>query len=205
MGIKERRTRERELLREDILLAAKNIAMQEGWQGVTVRKIAEKIEYTPPIIYEYFQDKDALFREIKREGLQKLLAQYQMVLAASQNSTEVLTNLALAYWDFAWENPELYKIMYGLDGAIGGNQGLDEEITQIRLAIKNTLAQVLNESHSASNQNDFDWEGAVDIMRSLLHGVIAFAMSGGLRGDRERAQSLAMKGVQDLVTFWMEE
>jgi len=205
MGIKERRARQRESLKEEILLAAKNIAIQDGWQSVTVRKIAEKIEYTPPIIYEYFKDKDELLREIKREGLQKLLAKYQTVLGESKDSTQVLLNLGIAYWDFAWENPELYKIMYGLEGIVVGASGLDEEIAQIRLTIKNTLGQVLKESKSTTGQKDFDWEGAVDILRSLLHGVIAFSMSGGLRGDRERARSLAMKGIQDLVTFWMEK
>jgi len=205
MGIKERRARQRESLKEEILLAAKNIAIQDGWQSVTVRKIAEKIEYTPPIIYEYFKDKDELLREIKREGLQKLLAKYQTVLGESKDSTQVLLNLGIAYWDFAWENPELYKIMYGLEGIVVGASGLDEEIAQIRLTIKNTLGQVLKESKSTTGQKDFDWEGAVDILRSLLHGVIAFSMSGGLRGDRERARSLAMKGIQDFVTFWMEK
>ncbi len=205
MGTKERRAKERETLKDTIVAAAKDIALQEGWHAVTVRKIAEKIEYTPPIIYQYFKDKNELFNEIKREGYQKLLAYYKRILIDSKDATEILTNLALAYWDFAWENPELYKLMYGLEGAIVRTDDLSEETKQIRLTIKNTLALVLEESHSSLYNKDFDWGEAVDILRSLLHGVIAFSMSGSLQGDRERARSLAMKGVQDLVTFWMEQ
>jgi AcrR family transcriptional regulator len=203
MGLKERRMREREALKEDILLAAKDIAIQDGWQAVTVRKIAEKIEYAPPIIYEYFEDKDALLREIKREGLQKLLIKYQQVLNASDDATTVLTNLAVAYWEFACENQELYTIMYGLAGISIGIDGLEEEIEQIRSAVKNSLQRVLKESKSSIH--DFNWEDAIDIMRSLLHGVIAFSMNGGWQADREKARFLAMKGVQDLVTFWMQQ
>ncbi len=205
VGTKERRAKERETLKDTIVSAAKDIALQEGWHAVTVRKIAEKIEYTPPIIYQYFKDKNELFNEIKREGYQKLLAYYKRILIDSKDATEILTNLALAYWDFAWENPELYKLMYGLEGAIVRTDDLSEETKQIRLTIKNTLALVLEESHSSLYNKDFDWGEAVDILRSLLHGVIAFSMSGSLQGDRERARSLAMKGVQDLVTFWMEQ
>lgn len=205
MGAKERRIREREALKSDIIVAAKNIATLEGWPAVTIRKIAEKVEYSPPIVYEYFKDKDELLREIKREGLCKLLLKYQEALHASKDPFEILTNLGVAYWDFAWENQELYKIMYGLDAASVGTKGLEEEIEQIRLTVKNSLAHVLKQSKNTLSTKDFDWEAAVDILRSLLHGVIAFSMSGGLRGDRERAQSLAMKGIQDLVTFWINK
>ncbi len=202
MGTHERRERERKAVKESIIAAAKDIAIKEGWDAVTVRKIAEKIDYTPPIIYQYFKDKSELLRELKREGLQKLLAKYQSVLRSSQNAPEALTNLATAYWDFAWENPELYKLMYGLYGIELGVKGLEEEIAQIRVTIRDTLARVLQESGS-SYQKDVDWEEAIDILRSLLHGVIAFSMSNGLRGGKERASTLAMKGVKDLVTFWI--
>ncbi|MBA3752138.1 TetR/AcrR family transcriptional regulator [Candidatus Dependentiae bacterium] len=200
MGIKERRLRERESLKKEIIVAAQSIASTEGWHAVTVRKIAQQIEYTPPIIYEFFKDKDALFLEIKREGLRKLLVTYQNSLSSSKDATELLTNFGAAYWEFAIDNPELYKIIYGFGGGAGGTTELTEEVGQIRLLIKDTLARVLQETKSPSN---FDWEGAIDILRSLLHGMIAFSMSGAMRGDQERARSLAMKGIQDLVTFWM--
>src|SRR5215831_17182373 len=60
MGFKERRDRERTEMRQAILHAASEIAAQEGWHAVTIRRVAERIEYSPPTIYEYFESKEAL-------------------------------------------------------------------------------------------------------------------------------------------------
>lgn len=204
MGTKERRIQERKTLKDDIMLAAKNIATHEGWNAVTIRKIAEKIEYTPPIIYEYFRDKDELLQEIRREGYQKLLSTYQTALASFNNPEEILTQLGVAYLDFAWQNPELYKVMYNLDRNAADNKGLEKEITDIRLTIKNALSKVLRNARQDSTLTAFDLENAIDTLRCLLHGAITLSMIEGLRGDQTRARSLAIKGVQDLVSYWMK-
>ena len=60
----ERRLRAKEETKQSILAAARKIAGKEGWQAVTIRKIADEIEYTPPIVYEYFENKEALFKEL---------------------------------------------------------------------------------------------------------------------------------------------
>jgi len=205
MGTQERRIRERKALKNDIVLAAKNIALHEGWNAVTIRKIAEKIEYSPPTIYEHFKDKDELLREIRREGYQKLLSSYQEALTSFNNPESILTQLGVAYLDFAWENPELYTVMYGLDGSTAGSKGLEEEIEQIRLTIKDALLRMLKESKQNADLSLFNWEDAIDILRCMLHGAITFSMVNGLRGDQARARSLAMKGIHDLVTHWMQE
>jgi AcrR family transcriptional regulator len=63
MGSKERIQRQKEETRKNILKAAREIVKQEGWQGLSMRKIADKIEYTAPIIYEYFANKEAILQE----------------------------------------------------------------------------------------------------------------------------------------------
>src|SRR6266849_4709924 len=73
VGSKQRRERECQELRQAILSAARDIAAREGWQEVTIRKIAEAIEYTPPIIYEYFASKEALLLELLREGFRQVM------------------------------------------------------------------------------------------------------------------------------------
>ena len=60
MGIKQRRERERQEIRQSILCAAREIAAEEGWQAVTTRKVAERIEYSQSTIYEYFENKEAI-------------------------------------------------------------------------------------------------------------------------------------------------
>jgi AcrR family transcriptional regulator len=60
MGSQQRRERERQAIRQSILSAARQIAIEEGWQTVTTRKVADRIEYSQPTIYEYFDNKEAI-------------------------------------------------------------------------------------------------------------------------------------------------
>src|SRR3954447_3012419 len=116
MGIKERRDRERQELRQAILTASREIASREGWQSVSMRKVAERIEYSPPTIYEHFTSKDALLLELMREGFRLLMERVQ---AGNRNAAKPearIRAVALAYWEFAWDYPELYQVMHGLGG-----------------------------------------------------------------------------------------
>lgn len=205
MEIKERKLRNRQLLKDSIITAAKDIATDEGWNAVTMRKVAQKIDYTAPIIYEYFADKDELLQEIRREGYQKLLAKYQTAFASSDSPTDILTQIGIAYLDFAWENLELYTAMYCIDHSAIGIKGLENEIEQIRELIKNALTEALKNSPSHSALTALELTNNIDILRSLLHGTITLSMMGALQGDQARSRALALQGVQDLVSYWMKE
>src|SRR4051812_5375679 len=114
MASKDRILRLKEETRINILDAALQIVKEEGWQALSMRKIADVIEYTAPIIYEYFANKDALLLELTRKGY-LILARYikeaktQHKLVAKQ-----LEAMWLAYWNFAFENKELYQVMFGV-------------------------------------------------------------------------------------------
>src|SRR5262249_24356547 len=116
MGIKERRDRERQELRQAILVASRDIAAREGWQAVSIRKVAERIEYSPPTIYEHFLSKEALLAELMRDGFRLLLERVRAGVSANQAPEARIMGIALAYWEFAWEHPELYQVMHGLGG-----------------------------------------------------------------------------------------
>ena len=72
MGIKERQERERQATRDAILQAARELFVSEGYRNVSLRKIAERIEYSPAAIYSYFPSKDDLFFALAEEGFRKL-------------------------------------------------------------------------------------------------------------------------------------
>ncbi len=94
MGRKERRFREQEELRESVLHAAREIALSEGWRNVTMRKIAERIEYSHPALYEYFANKDVLLLEVLREGFRLLLTDLQSTRASTNEPHEALARMA---------------------------------------------------------------------------------------------------------------
>src|ERR1700751_5990019 len=72
MGIKERQERDREAVRRSIHDAARELFVSEGYQNVSIRKIAERIEYSPAAIYSYFPSKDDIFFALAEEGFRLL-------------------------------------------------------------------------------------------------------------------------------------
>src|SRR5258708_35438215 len=117
MGIKQRREREKQEVRQGILTAAREIARQEGWQSVTIRKVADRIEYSPPTIYEYFASKEDILLELMRLGFKTLLEGLQAARSSSEDPSTCLLAINRAYWHFALTHPDLYQVIHWLDGA----------------------------------------------------------------------------------------
>src|SRR5215472_6562348 len=118
MGIKQRRERERQATRQAILQAALEIASQDSWEAVTIRRLAEQIEYSPSAIYKYFEGKEAILLVLLRQGFQQQLAALEHISAQAQSPSARLLQIATAYWDFAWRNRTLYQLMFDLQGSM---------------------------------------------------------------------------------------
>ncbi len=114
MASKDRILRLKEETRINILDAALQIVKEEGWQSLSMRKIADVIEYTAPIIYEYFSNKDAIILELTRKGYLILLNDLEKAKSQYHLSDKQLEAMWLAYWDFAFANKELYQVMFGV-------------------------------------------------------------------------------------------
>ena len=114
MGTIERRQRQIEANRREILDAALMIARKEGWQGLSMRKIADQIEYSPTMIYEYFSSKEALLTELTRLGFLRLVQEMKNAAGKTGDPKERLLKMWLAYWDFAFAGKEFYQLMFGL-------------------------------------------------------------------------------------------
>jgi AcrR family transcriptional regulator len=114
MASKERIQRLKEETRVSILDAALHIVKHEGWQALSMRKIADVIEYTAPIIYEYFANKDAILMELTRKGYLILSKNMEEAKDNYRLPEEQLEAMWLAYWNFAFDNKELYQVMFGV-------------------------------------------------------------------------------------------
>ena len=115
MASKERIQRLKEETRVNILDAALHIVKHEGWQALSMRKIADVIEYTAPIIYEYFANKEAILLELTRRGFLILSKDLQEARAKHRLPAKQLEAMWLAYWNFAFANKELYQVMFGVE------------------------------------------------------------------------------------------
>jgi len=111
MGVKERREREKSETRDKILDAARELFVSEGFEGVSMRKVAEKIEYSPTAIYVHFADKNELFHELTRQDfarLQEAMAPAQMPI----DPVERLRQIGRRYVDFGVHFPHHYEFMF---------------------------------------------------------------------------------------------
>lgn len=115
MASKDRILRQKEETRAKILSAALKIGKQEGWQALSMRKIADEIEYTAPIIYEYFSNKDALLTEVTKEGYSLLAVEMQKAQARHRLPAKQLQAMWMAYWNFAFAEKEYYQLMFGVE------------------------------------------------------------------------------------------
>ena len=112
MGTQERRKREKENLRQEILDAARRLFIKNGFENVSMRQVAEKIEYSPTTIYLYFEDKSALFRSICEETFGKLERELEAIRKADQDPARCLRKGAEAYIRFGLHYPHHYQLVF---------------------------------------------------------------------------------------------
>ena len=110
MGVKERHEREREAVTAAILDAARELFIAEGYQSVSIRKIAEKIEYSPAAIYGYFPSKDDIFYALAEEGFRMLLDRAQE--PPGPDPLEDVRRAFLSFYEFSKDHPEHYALMF---------------------------------------------------------------------------------------------
>jgi len=112
MGLLERKARQKRFLRQEILDAASDLFVKEGYEQVSMRRIAEKIEYSPTTIYLYFKDKADLLDQICQETFARLVQHLNRILEQSGDPLERLKRGLRAYIEFGLENPQHYRVVF---------------------------------------------------------------------------------------------
>jgi AcrR family transcriptional regulator len=112
MGVKERKARQKKFLRQEILDAASELFVKEGYENVSMRRIAEKIEYSPTTIYIYFQDKAELLEQVCVETFSRLTAVLTRIHEQPGDPIERLKRGLLAYIRFGLDNPHHYRATF---------------------------------------------------------------------------------------------
>jgi AcrR family transcriptional regulator len=185
--------RERLRLREEVLKAAIHLAEREGWSYVSIRRIAEAIEYSTTKIYDLFENKDHLVLELLRKGFTMLAEQLEQARQSSADAHEQILALTNAYCRFAWNNGAYYRIMYGMDGVPFGVQETWQEGLRIGEIAKESL-KLLHPDDDDESLNQL-----VYILWGTLHGICSLFLAGRLYGDKEHAEKLAKQAVMAYV------
>ncbi|MGP8247339.1 MAG: TetR/AcrR family transcriptional regulator [Bryobacteraceae bacterium] len=112
MGVTERKAREKAALRQEILAAARELFAKHGYESVSMRKIAERIEYSPTTIYLHFRDKGELLQEICAETFQLLSKKLAKVVGAEGDPVDLLPRGLRIYVDFGIGHPNHYRTTF---------------------------------------------------------------------------------------------
>ncbi len=198
MGIKQRRERERQEIRQSILSAAQAIAAAEGWQAVTTRKVADRIEYSQPTIYEYFQNKQAILIALLHQGYELILQTLQHAAESTANPEEQLLAISQAYWNFAFTSPELYQVMHSLEGVAFGQP---ETPLAARQAFALLRENVMKWAEATNTQLPHP-DDAVDALWGVLHGLTTLAMDGRIAQGPDRARQILLSTIRHLLFAW---
>jgi AcrR family transcriptional regulator len=173
MGITERKLRQKEEVRASILRAAWQLVEKEGWQALSIRKIAEAIEYSVPVIYDHFQNKEAILLEFTKRGFQLLNEELERAREQFSQPELQIEAMAYAYWRFAFANKEYYQLMYGL-----GMPGCEtvKQISELSTFIE-LILKPLRDLIAKGNSNAEPYL-KLHTLWSTLHGLISINMMG---------------------------
>lgn len=171
MGITERREREREEVRRKILDAAHDLFMREGYENVTMRRIADAIEYSPTTIYHHFEDKDDLVKALCQEDFAALLGAFESQPRPA-DPVEWIRQLGNAYAAFGVAHPNHYRFMFMTphhekEQAPAG----DQTYGLLREAVVAAVA--------AGRLRDLPVDTICQILWSCVHGVTALLVTYG--------------------------
>jgi AcrR family transcriptional regulator len=198
MGAKERRERIKQATRQGILDGARQIAQQDGWSGVTIRKVADYIEYSPSMVYEYFASKDDILRALLQEGFRMLAADMERAQQSTDDSVVQVELVSDAYWNFARQNPDLYQVMHGLAGVTADPAARAEAVQGAGAIAASTLVNWAD----ANNVRLSDPGAHADIVWSLLHGWVSIALIDRVYTDERRAHQLLHQAIHALLRGW---
>ena len=171
MGVQERRAREKEELRQEIMDAARELFVKEGFDNVSMRKIAEKIEYSPTTIYLYFQDKADLLDCIVEETLLCLRRKLDSLRHGHDLIADLKAGLT-AYIEYWTIHPNDFRVAFMMDlGALDPTRNW--RCMAVGASIYTSLRTSLKECSDAGVLEYRDLETASQAVWAAIYGLVA--------------------------------
>jgi AcrR family transcriptional regulator len=179
MGVAERRAREKEHLRSQILEAATDMIAQEGLQHLSIRKLADRIEYSPATIYLYFRDKAELVQTICVETFTPLRDKLKRQMAETRAPLPKLRQCLLAYMEHGLEHPQHYYVTFCMpEGHFGGmDPAKVDEGYEVAMETFDLLRQGLGASMDAGVIRKTDVEVAAQLTWMMMHGIVSLLVT----------------------------
>ncbi|MFD4126150.1 TetR/AcrR family transcriptional regulator [Streptomyces globisporus] len=185
MSVQERKERERASRERLIVATARELAEQQGWDAVTTRRLAERIEYSQPVLYSHFRGKREIIGAVALEGAAEMAAALRAATSEADGRRARVATLAHAYLEFAQRNPAVYDALFQLDGGLAfAQEDTPEPLKDAFAALLETLGEVAGEGVHPALFTELFW--------SALHGLATLTRAGRLlpEGAEERLDLL---------------
>ena len=196
MGIAERKDRQRQELHRTILDTALDLARESSWKDVSIRKVVERMEYAPSVVYQHFDNKDSLLRELREEGFEKLRLLLSEVPALPPR--ERLKAMAVRFWEFAHDHKAYYSVMMELDGMAFAERKPSQGAGRLMVTIAHALKTWVQSENLDEARLTMEWFEYI----LFLHGLVAASSVSFLSDSEKRLFFLLNLGVDDLLTAW---
>ncbi len=183
MGIKERQDRERHAVRESILTAARDLFVAEGYAQVSIRKIAERIEYSPAAIYSYFPSKDDIFFTLAAEGFQRLDQAIEAVAGAADPMDD-LRNCWWAFYEFSKAQREFFHLMF-VDRAVPAITEQWQGFGQLQQMLEKVAARIQRLVDAGRFPASLDPHVALHVLWAALTGPAVLGCTCRLAPDED--------------------
>ncbi|MEU4581504.1 TetR/AcrR family transcriptional regulator [Kitasatospora aureofaciens] len=173
MSVQERKQRERAERERLIVATARELAEQQGWDAVTTRRLAERIEYSQPVLYSHFRGKREIIGAVALEGATEMAAAIRAATAAADGPRARVTALARTYLDFAAHNPAVYDALFQLDGGLAfAHEDTPEPLKDAFAALLESLGEVARDGVHPGVFTETFW--------AALHGLATLTRAGRL-------------------------
>ena len=172
---RHRREQEKEELRQTILKAAGALFLEQGYDGFSMRHLAESIGYSPATLYLYFRDKDDLLFTVVDEGFKHFGEQLARAAASTNDPRMRLDALGQAYVSFGLRHPVYYQLMFMRRVDFLTQPRAGEQ--QPRLEAFRVLQDAVQAAMDAGVMQPGDAQSCSDALWAMMHGIVALAIS----------------------------
>ncbi|MGW6482606.1 TetR/AcrR family transcriptional regulator [Streptomyces sp. NPDC055059] len=173
MSVQERKQRERAARERLIVATARELAEQQGWDAVTTRRLAERIEYSQPVLYSHFRGKREIIGAVALEGATEMAVALRAATSAADGPRERVVALARGYLDFAERNPAVYDALFQLDGGLAyAQEDTPEPLKDAFAALLECLGEVAGDGVHPGLFTEVFW--------ASLHGIATLSRAGRL-------------------------
>lgn len=199
MGVKERKERDRVEMREKILQSAHHLFLDKGFDEISIRNIAEAIEYSPATIYLYFKDKNEIFYALHGEAF-KIFNSYLAEVAKIKNPFDRLIKLGEKYIEFTFSNPQYYDIMFIMDAPMNCDENSEDwkEGTKAHCFLEG----IVEECKKNGNFKNLDTKILSFTIWSYMHGMCSLALRNRMKiYPEEERESIRKKSFKQFANL----